>query len=195
MSAAEPDPGRPDGPDTQPTPPRPWSGGEAPIPPRGGAPGGPGARGAPGVTATGSWRPTSTERWTSPAGVPRAATRRERARAVGRPTPPSGLSTGAIARTGRPDRLAGTRRRLVALARVLAGGLVVLAVVVVAAPWLLGGPGPGVDTVAAHLFGAVVAVGATAIAAHRRTSSGVAVLAAASVPVILFLLLAISWWA
>ncbi|GAA4887107.1 hypothetical protein [Actinomycetospora straminea] len=186
MSA--PDPAHRDGPDTQPTPPtppRPWAG-EAATPPHGGT---------PGVTSTGSWRPTSTERWTSPAGVPRAATRRERARTAGRPTPPSGLSTGAIARAGHPDRLAGTRRRLVALARVLAGGLVVLAVVVVVAPWFLGGPGAGVDTVAAHLMGAVVAVGATAIAAHRRTSSGVAVLAAAAVPVILFLLLAITWWA
>ncbi|MDD7937794.1 hypothetical protein PHK61_05085 [Actinomycetospora lutea] len=176
--SAEPDPH--DG--TGPTPPRAWSPHDEPTPPRGDV---------PGVTSTGSWVPP--DRWTSPAGVPRAARRRERSRGAGRPTPPRGLATGSFARP--PERLVGTRRRLVALARVLAGGLVVLAVVVIVAPWFLGGPGPGVDTVAGHLVGAGAAVAATALAAHRRTSPVLAVVAAASVPVILFLVLAIVWWA
>ncbi|MEJ2864865.1 hypothetical protein [Actinomycetospora flava] len=166
------------------TPPRSWSP-HAPTPPHGGE--------RPGVTSTGSW--VSPDRWTSPAGVPRAATRRERSRGAGRPTPPGGFATGSFPRRAEPpERLVGTRRRLVALARVLAGGLVVLAVVVVVAPWFLGGPGPGVDTVIGHLVGAAAAVAGTAIAAHRRTSPVVAVVAAASVPVILFLVLAIVWW-
>ncbi|MFC5142307.1 hypothetical protein ACFPK1_29055 [Actinomycetospora rhizophila] len=164
-----------------PTPPRSWAPHDAPTPPRGDV---------PGVTSTGSW--VSPERWTSPAGVPRAATRRQRSRGAGRPTPPGGF---AVASPRPPGRLAGTRRRLVALARVLAGGLVVLAVVVIVAPWFLGGPGPGLDTVAGHLVGAAAAVAATAVAAHRRTSPVLAVAAAASVPVILFLVLATVWWA
>jgi hypothetical protein len=180
VSSAESDPG--------PTPPHSWSPHDAPTPPHGDE------RAVPGVTSTGSW--VSTERWTSPAGVPRAASRRERARTANRsttprPTPPSGFATGTFRR---PDRFVGTRRRLIALARVLAGGLVVLAVVVVAAPWFLGGPGPGVDTVVGHLVGAALAVGATAVAAHRRTSPVVAVVAAAAVPVILVVVLSLVWW-
>ncbi|MDF2975776.1 MAG: hypothetical protein K0S40_504 [Actinomycetospora sp.] len=131
-------------------------------------------------------------------GPPRPARGR---RATGRPTPPTGFAhpgpgaTAGIPRAHRRDRLARPRARAVALARVLAGGLVVLAVVVLLAPVLLGGPGPGADTVAGHLVGAVLAVGATAVAAHRRTASGPALAAAAAVPVILLAVLWSSWWA
>ena len=134
-------------------------------------------------------------------GPPRSGPARGR-RAPGRPTPPTGLATPApgfatagIPRAHRRDRLARPRRRAVAIARVLAGGLVVLAVVVLLAPVLLGGPGPGADTVAGHLIGAVLAVGATAVAAHRRTASGPALAAAAAVPVILLAVLWSFWWA
>ncbi|PVZ08545.1 hypothetical protein [Actinomycetospora cinnamomea] len=119
-----------------------------------------------------------------------------------RPTPPSGFpapapgfSTAGIPRAERRDRLARPRRRLVGLARVLAGGLVVLAVVVLLAPSLLGGPGPGTDTVVGHVVGAVLAVGATAVAAHPRTPSGPAVAAAAAVPALLLVVLWSFWWA
>ena len=171
-----------DGPEPGPTPPRGWSTGDAPTPPHGAAP-------EPrGVTETGSF--VAPGSWTTPSGVPRAADRRARARrTAGRPTPPSGIPT------ARPDRLVRTRRRLVAVARVLAGGLVTLAVVVIVAPWLLGGPGPGSDTVLAHLLAAGGAVAATAVAANRRTGPLVAVLAAAAVPVILVVLFSLVWWA
>jgi hypothetical protein len=134
-------------------------------------------------------------------GPPRSGPARGR-RVPGRPTPPTGFATpppgfatAGIPRAHRRDRLARPRRRAVAVARVLAGGLVVLAVVVLLAPVLLGGPGPGADTVAGHLIGAVLAVGATAIAAHRRTASGPALAAAAAVPAILLAVLWSSWWA
>jgi hypothetical protein len=137
-------------------------------------------------------------------GPPRSGPTAPGRRAAGRPTPPTGFAypgPGATAgiprayRRDRRDRLARPRRRAVALARVLAGGLVVLAVVVLLAPALLGGPGPGADTVAGHLVGAVLAVGATAVAAHRRTASGPALAAAAAVPVILLAVLWFAWWA
>jgi len=107
----------------------------------------------------------------------------------------SGFATSGLPRADRRDRLARPRRRLVAVARVLAGGLVVLAGAVIVAPWLLGGPGAGTDTVVAHLVAAVLAVGATAVAAHRRTPSGPALAAVAAVPVILLVVLSVSWWA
>jgi hypothetical protein len=177
QASSGPDPG----PDHGRTPPDGW---DAPTPPRGES-----ADHRP-ATATGSF--VAPGSWTRPAGVPRAADRRARGRRqAGRPTPPAGFP---VTRPPRPDRLAGTRRRLVGLARVLAGGTVVLAVVVVVAPWLLGGPGPGTDTVVGHLVAAVGAVGATALAAHRRTRPVVSVVAAAAVPVILFVLLAVVWW-
>ena len=85
-------------------------------------------------------------------------------------------------------------RRLVGLARVLTGGLLVLAVLVVVAPWVLGGSGPGADTVIGHVVAALVAVGATALAAHPRTPVVVASAAVLVVPVTLFVLLGVVWW-
>lgn len=90
-----------------------------------------------------------------------------------------------------PSRLLET---LVGMARVLAGGLVVLAVVVLGAPLVLGGPGAGVETVVGHLVAAGVAVAATALAAHRRTPAPVATVAALAVPVTVVVLLGTVWW-
>ena len=174
MSHARPDP-RPGDVGGGATPPQPWASREAPTPPWG-------------DTA----RPGRGARPRPPGGAGR-----------GRPTPPSGFAatpapgfaTAGTPRAHRRDRLARPRQRLVALARVLAGGLVVLAVVVIAAPAVLGGPGPGTDTIVGHLVGAVLAVGATAVAAHRRAPSGPALAAAAAVPVILCVVLWTFWWA
>ena len=165
--------------------------------------------------AWGPWRPTPPQGWarhdsehddpTPPHGGtaagPEPGRGARRPRPTGRPTPPSGFpGTGGFPTSGLPrayrrDRLARPRRRLVAVARVLAGGLVVLALAVVAAPYLLGGPGAGADTVTGHVVAAVLAIGATAVAAHRRTPSGPALAAAAAVPVILLVVLSTSWWA
>ena len=87
------------------------------------------------------------------------------------------------------------QRRLVGLARVLAGGLVVLTLAVVAGPWLLGGPGAGGPAVAGHLVGAAVAIVATAVAAHPRTPATLGVLAALAVPVDVLVVLGTYWWA
>lgn len=93
-----------------------------------------------------------------------------------------------------PRRESRLRRALVGVARVLAGGLVVLAVVVVVAPLVLGGPGPGADTVLGHVIAPVIAVAATAVAAHRRTPVPVACAAALVVPVTVAVLLGVVWW-
>jgi hypothetical protein len=77
---------------------------------------------------------------------------------------------------------------------VLAGGLVVLAVVVLLAPLVLGGPGPGADTLIAHVGAALLAVGATVVAAHRRTPVPAACVAALVVPVAVAVLLGTVWW-
>jgi hypothetical protein len=154
--------------------------------------------------AWGPWRPTPPQARarhddpTPPHGGSAPGTRPPRR--TGRPTPPSGFATGGFPTSGLPrayrrDRLARPRRRLVAVARVLAGGLVVLALAVIAAPYLLSGPGAGADTVTGHVVAAALAIGATAVAAHRRTPSGPAVTAAAAVPVILLVVLAGYWWA
>ena len=59
---------------------------------------------------------------------------------------------------------------------------------------MLGGPGPGAETVAEHVVGAALAVAATAVAAHPRTAS-VPCSPRAAVPVILLAVLGSSWWA
>jgi hypothetical protein len=92
-------------------------------------------------------------------------------------------------------RTATARRRLVGVARVLAGGLVVLTLAVVAGPWLLDGPGAGGAVIVGHLVGAAVAVVATAVAAHPRTPPAVGVLAALAVPVDVLVVLGTYWWA
>lgn len=95
---------------------------------------------------------------------------------------------------GAPSRSRWTAR-LVSLARVLAGGLVVLALVVIVAPLVLGGPGPGTRTVVAHVVAAVVAIVATAVAAHPRSPTPVALVAGLAVPATLLVLLSSVWWA
>lgn len=119
--------------------------------------------------------------------------------------PPSELPTRRVTATGaarehgepRGEGRAARRwrSRSVALARVLAGGLVMLALTVLGAPLALGGPGPGTGTVVAHVVAALVAVAATAVAAHRRTPTAVALVAGLAVPVTLLVLLWFSWWA
>lgn len=122
------------------------------------------------------------------AGVP---TRRVGPGPDARPTVPDGGGRGV---PGAPRRSRWTAR-LVSLARVLAGGLVVLALVVIVAPLVLGGPGPGTRTVVAHVVAAVVAVVATAVAAHPRSPTPVSLGAGLAVPATLLVLLSSVWWA
>ncbi len=108
-----------------------------------------------------------------------------------RPTVPAGGVPGGPAA---PPRSRWTAR-LVSLAPVRAGGRVVLAHVVIVAPLVHGGPGPGTRTVVAHVVAAVVAIVATAVAAHPRSPTPVALVAGAAVPVTLLVLLSSVWWA
>jgi len=133
---------------------------------------------------------------TPPYGLPEATTNDRSSRRLPGPRlarrrePGPGAATrGGTARGGR------AQRRLVGLARVLAGGLVVLTLAVVAGPWLLGGPGAGGRAVVGHLVGAAVAIIATAVAAHPRTPATLGVLAALAVPVDVLVVLGTYWWA
>ncbi|MCD2187178.1 hypothetical protein [Actinomycetospora soli] len=112
--------------------------------------------------------------------VPAAATSAPRTGAFGRP----------IGRH-RPTAL----MRLVEVARVLTGGLMVLALVVVVAPFVLRAVGPGLGVVVGHVTGAVVALAATGIAAGRRTPVWPATVAALAVPVTVLVVLYLNWWA
>ena len=87
------------------------------------------------------------------------------------------------------------RRRLVGLARALTGGLLVLAVAVALLPPVLGDRGPGVGTVVSHVAVALVALGASVVAAGRRTAPAIAVVAGLAVPVLTLVLLLGYWWA
>jgi hypothetical protein len=112
---------------------------------------------------------------------------------------PSGLPSSAP-RTGAFGQPIGRHRptalmRLVEVARVLTGGLMVLALVVVVAPLVLRAAGPGLGVVVGHVAGAVVALAATGIAASRRTPVLAATLAAAAVPVTVLVVLYLNWWA
>ncbi|WP_433801920.1 hypothetical protein [Actinomycetospora sp. CA-084318] len=110
------------------------------------------------------------------------------------PTPTSAPRTGAFGRPigrHRPTAL----MRLVEVARVLTGGLMVLALVVVVAPLVLRAVGPGLGVVVGHVVGAVVALGATGIAAARRTPVWPATVAALAVPVTVLVVLSLNWWA
>jgi hypothetical protein len=134
-----------------------------------------------------------------PAGAPTSsatpdATPADRSRTERRPVTPR-LARRPAPGPGAATRRGAAQRRLVGLARVLAGGLVVLALAVVAGPWLLDGPGAGGAAVAWHVVGAVVAIVATAVAAHPRTPSTIGVLAALAVPVDVLVVLGTYWWA
>ena len=109
------------------------------------------------------------------------------------PTVVTGVRTGAFGRPigqHRPTAL----HRLVEAARVLTGGLMVLTVVVVVAPFVLAGSGPGAGALVGHLAGAVVALVATGLAAWRRTPVWAAALAAIVVGVDVLVVLALFWW-
>jgi hypothetical protein len=109
------------------------------------------------------------------------------------PTVVTGVRTGAFGRPigkHRPTAL----HRLVEAARVLTGGLMVLTVVVVVAPLVLAGSGPGAGALAGHVAGAVVALVATGLAAWRRTPVWAATVAALVVGVDVLVVLALFWW-
>lgn len=108
--------------------------------------------------------------------------------------PSSAPRTGAFGRPigrHRPTAL----MRLVEVARVLTGGLMVLTLVVIVAPLVLRAVGPGLGVVVGHLAGAVVALAATGIAAWRRTPVWAATVAGAAVPVTVLVVLYLNWWA
>ncbi|MEJ2867547.1 hypothetical protein WCD74_07200 [Actinomycetospora sp. OC33-EN08] len=109
-------------------------------------------------------------------------------------------ATSSAPRTGAFGRPIGRHRptalmRLVEVARVLTGGLMVLTLVVGIAPLVLSAVGPGLDVLTGHLVGAVVALTATGIAAWRRTPVWAATLAGAAVPVTVLVVLSLNWWA
>ncbi len=109
------------------------------------------------------------------------------------PTVVTGVRTGAFGRPigkHRPTAL----HRLVEVARVLTGGLMVLTVVVVVAPLALASTGPGAGALAGHVVGAVVALVATGLAAWRRTPVWAATVAALVVPLDVLVVLAVFWW-
>jgi len=120
--------------------------------------------------------------------------------AAPRPSSPRTLRTVRLVRPGArsneapppPSRL---RRVLVGLARLLTGGLLMLAVVVAGLPPLLSDRGPGLGVVVGHIVAALLALAATVVAAARRPPPGVAVVAAAVVPVLTVGVLAGYWWA
>jgi hypothetical protein len=109
------------------------------------------------------------------------------------PTVVTGVRTGAFGRPigkHRPTAL----HRLVEVARVLTGGLMVLTLVVIVAPLVLAATGPGVGALVGHLVGAAVALAATGIAAWRRTPVWAATVAALVVPLDVLVVLAVFWW-
>jgi hypothetical protein len=109
------------------------------------------------------------------------------------PTAVSGPRTGAFGRPigkHRPTAL----HRLVELARVLVGGLIVLTLAVIVAPLVLAGSGPGAGVLVGHIAGALVALAATGVAASRRTPVWAATVAALVVPVDVLVVLAVFWW-
>ncbi len=125
--------------------------------------------------------------------TPTATPRRLQAVPDSYPTVVTGVRTGAFGRPigkHRPTAL----HRLVEVARVLTGGLMVLTVVVAVAPFVLGAVGPGVGVIAGHVVGALVALAATGIAAWRRTPVWAATVAALVVPLDVLAVLAVFWW-
>jgi hypothetical protein len=81
------------------------------------------------------------------------------------------------------------------LSGLLAGGLVMLAIVVCVAQWLAGTsgrPGPGMSAVVGHVIGALVAVVLQRVA--DRSRGLLAALACGSVLVIAVVVLWFGWW-
>jgi lipopolysaccharide export LptBFGC system permease protein LptF len=109
------------------------------------------------------------------------------------PTVVSGPRTGAFGRPigkHRPTAL----QRLVEVARVLVGGLMVLTLAVIVAPLVLAASGPGIGVLVGHVVGAVIALAATGVAAWRRTPVWAATVAALVVPIVVLVVLAVFWW-
>jgi hypothetical protein len=109
------------------------------------------------------------------------------------PTVVSGPRTGAFGRPigkHRPTAL----QRLVEVARVLVGGLMVLTLAVIVAPLVLAASGPGIGVLVGHVVGAVIALAATGVAAWRRTPVWAATVAALVVPIDVLVVLAVFWW-
>ncbi|MCD2194349.1 hypothetical protein LQ327_13300 [Actinomycetospora endophytica] len=105
----------------------------------------------------------------------------------------SGPRTGAFGRPigkHRPTAL----QRLVEVARVLVGGLMVLTLAVIVAPLVLSGSAPEVGVLVGHVVGAVVALAAAGVAASRKTPVWAATVAALVVPVDVLVVLAVFWW-
>ncbi|GAA4831839.1 hypothetical protein GCM10023201_19780 [Actinomycetospora corticicola] len=176
MSARQPDDWSSPVPADDPTPPQGWAAMDRAFTP---APGTPIERPAPAP----SDGPT----------LPHPATPRH-LQALPSALPASAPRTGAFGRPigrHRPTAL----MRLVEVARVLTGGLMVLALVVVVAPLVLRAVGPGLGVVVGHVSGAVVALAATGVAAWRRTPVWAATVAAAAVPVTVLVVLYLNWWA
>jgi hypothetical protein len=95
-----------------------------------------------------------------------------------------------------PELPLSKRPLLVRLTGILAGGLVALAVAMIAAQvfsWAHGQPGPSVLVVLAHLLGAVLAVLAQRSA--DRLDGGRRLLAAWTVVAVFVLILSLLWWA
>lgn len=153
----------------------------------------PGSRRAPRRGDAGSRRGLS-----SGAGGPPRADEHPAARAPGRRADRRRAEEGqrrARRRTPGPD-VDGAGARLVrGLAGVLAGGLVVLALGLVAVEWAAGNsgvPGPGSGAMVAHVGAAVVAVVGQVVADRRRDRTGL--LAALGVVVTASLVLGFGWF-
>jgi hypothetical protein len=144
------------------------------------------------VSAEPTW-PVATPPHAMPEPARTATPRRLQAVPDAYPVAVSGPRTGAFGRPigkHRPTAL----QRLVEVARVLVGGLIVLTLAVIVAPLVLAATGPGVDVLVGHLVGAVVALAATGVAASRRTPVWAATVAALVVPVDVLVVLAVFWW-
>lgn len=143
----------------------------------------------------GSDRGPAPRRCGQPDPAPARGTRSRRLQAVpdDAPTAVSGPRTGAFGRPigkHRPTAL----HRLVELARVLVGGLMVLTLTVIVAPLVLAASGPGIGVVLGHVAGSAVALAATGVAAWPRTPVWAATGAALVVPVDVLVVLAVFWW-
>lgn len=96
---------------------------------------------------------------------------------------------------GGASRRSGPARALQGLSGSVAAGVVVLALVVVVTAWLgprRGFPGPGTESVVAHVVAAVTVVVAQRYADHRR--GGVAVIGSLLVFLVTGALLWTQWW-
>ena len=100
---------------------------------------------------------------------------------------------GSVRRRPRDSWVARTLR---GLSGVVAGGVVVLTVVVLVAAYLASDrdfPGPGAESIAAHVVASVLVVGLQVFSDRRR--GGTSALASGAILVITALLLWTQWWA